>query len=168
MSEKKDRKRLLILIAVILAIILVLAIVAAVLNSRQNVRALRPSRLNDDGWEMSTAVLDEGGVGLFTYENGRGYLVVGRGSANDGTDYRDCQVNIDDSREDGQRVMRISIDSPKNSEGQRGYTAPDSYNKPLAIYQFKLRDAERMELYIDGEAVAFTFIIQSDQTDVVR
>lgn len=167
MSEKMTTRRLLIMLAVILGIILVVAIIVGVVSSRQSVQSVRPGKLNDYGWELITPIVDEGGVGGLSYENGRGYLLVGRGEMADGSDYRDASVKFEDKRESGERVMRIYIDSQNQSDGERGYIPPDVFNRPVAVYQFKLRDADRIELYIDGQVEEFT-VIHSDSEDILR
>lgn len=157
-ENKSNAKRLLILLAIILGIILIAAIVVGVSSTMQNVKSLRPTKLSDQGWEAVTPILDQGGVGLFTSEK-KGYLVVGRGEKIYGSeDLRDFSVHISDRREDGSRTMYINLDPASNADGQRGYEIPNEYNRPVAIYEFKLRDADRIELRIDGTDEAFTQI----------
>ena len=166
MTEKNNNKRLLIILGIILGIIFVVAIAVAIGSNMQSVKTIKPSRLNDDGWQEVTSVLDEGGVALFTEEGGRGYLIVGKGMAG-GKDLRDCHVKFHDRREDGQRVMHIDIDSSEQNGGS-AYQAPDAHNRPLAIYQFKLRNADRIELRIDGKDEAFLSIVHGDRQNILR
>lgn len=168
MTEKGSNKRLLIILAIILGIILLVAIIVGVSSSMQSVKTIKPSRLTDKGWEEVTSVLDEGGVALFTETSGRGFLIVGKGTAGGSTDLRDCHVKFQDRREDGQRVMHIDIDSGEQGSNGRNYQAPDTYNRPLAIYQFKLQDADRIELRIDGKDEAFVSIVHQEQQKILR
>lgn len=157
-GSKSNTKRLLILLAIILGIILIVAIVVGVRSTMQNVKTLRPNRLSDRGWEAVTPILDQGGVGLFTSDQ-KGYLVVGRGEQSDAEDLRDYCVHISDRRENDGRTMYINLVSAEDAEGQRGYEVPNEYNRPIAIYEFKLRDADRIELRIDDVDQAFTQIL---------
>lgn len=158
-DKSSNRKRVLIIVGIILAVILVVAIVVAVRSAMQNVKALAPSRLRDQAWELVTPLVDQGGAALMTQGNGKGYLVLSR-SDGSGMDLRDGYVKISDKREDGQRVMYIDIDPAETALGERGYEAPHEYHKPVAVYEFKLRDADRIELRVEGQEQAFTQMIE--------
>ena len=155
--------------AILVLILMVASIVMLVGHLRRfDLEPIKPSRLNDYGLRLATNVLDEGGIGVFDEKGAVRYVLIGRGFTSQGTDYRDCYIKIDQTKEEDKRILSIHLFDPSEAHKNENVSIAENISRrPLAIYQLKHSfDVDIVRLYIDGKEAAFSDILSLEKAPV--